>query len=204
MAAATDPQALAEESLAIAPTPPSPPAVPAAATPVATPVAANPVAATSVVAIPAAAVSNASETATSSAAPPAATADPAAATLVRPAIELRIAGVQPGKGQVKVAVFTGPGDFPQPSAAEATLQLSPTADELTAEIDWQVQVAVAAYQDLDGDGVLTTNRFGIPLEPYGFSNAAVNRRGPPTFEQAAVRFQAAVSHPAPSLTIQLQ
>ncbi|TVR10794.1 MAG: DUF2141 domain-containing protein [Salinarimonadaceae bacterium] len=45
--------------------------------------------------------------------------------------------------------------------------------------------AVAAYHDVNGNGVLDTNFLGIPREPYGFSNDA-GRRGPPNFNSAQV------------------
>ena len=57
---------------------------------------------------------------------------------------------------------------------------------------WQVQTlsagryAVAAYQDLDDDGTLDRSALGIPTEPYGFSNDARGRYGPPSFDAAAV------------------
>ncbi len=46
--------------------------------------------------------------------------------------------------------------------------------------------AVAAFQDLNGNGVLDTNLLGIPTEPYGFSRNAIGNLGPPSFEAAAI------------------
>lgn len=45
--------------------------------------------------------------------------------------------------------------------------------------------AVAAFEDLNGNGTLDRSQNGLPLEPYGFSNNA-GRRSTPRFEQAAV------------------
>lgn len=45
--------------------------------------------------------------------------------------------------------------------------------------------AIRAFHDVDGDGRLGTNGFGIPVEPYGFSNDAKGMMGPPAFEAAA-------------------
>lgn len=45
--------------------------------------------------------------------------------------------------------------------------------------------AVRVFHDVDGDGRLGTNGFGIPVEPYGFSNDAKGMMGPPAFEAAA-------------------
>jgi uncharacterized protein (DUF2141 family) len=45
--------------------------------------------------------------------------------------------------------------------------------------------AVRAFQDVDGDGKMGTNPFGLPTEPYGFSRDAKPNMGPPSFEAAA-------------------
>ena len=44
--------------------------------------------------------------------------------------------------------------------------------------------AVAAFQDVNGNGRLDRTGLGLPLEPYGFSGA-VGHRGRPDFAQAA-------------------
>ncbi len=46
--------------------------------------------------------------------------------------------------------------------------------------------AVAVFHDENGNGVLDTNFFGVPIEGYGFSRSAKGLFGPPDFEQAAV------------------
>lgn len=45
--------------------------------------------------------------------------------------------------------------------------------------------AVKLFHDRNGDGELATNVFGIPSEPYGFSNNAPAQFGPPAFADAA-------------------
>ena len=41
-----------------------------------------------------------------------------------------------------------------------------------------------AFHDVDGDGEMNVNPFGIPIEPYAFSNNAVGNMGPARWEQA--------------------
>ena len=48
-------------------------------------------------------------------------------------------------------------------------------------------VALAVYQDLNNDGELNRSSFGIPVEPYGFSNDARGQMGPPSFTDAQVQ-----------------
>jgi uncharacterized protein (DUF2141 family) len=44
--------------------------------------------------------------------------------------------------------------------------------------------AIAAFQDLNGNGSLDRTKLGLPLEPFGFSNDA-GRSGRPSFASAA-------------------
>jgi uncharacterized protein (DUF2141 family) len=48
--------------------------------------------------------------------------------------------------------------------------------------------AVTIFQDLNGNGILDKSLLGIPAEPYGFSNDARGRMGPPKFKDAAFSF----------------
>ena len=41
-----------------------------------------------------------------------------------------------------------------------------------------------AFHDVNGDGEMNTNPFGMPIEPYAFSNNAVGNMGPARWEQA--------------------
>lgn len=53
--------------------------------------------------------------------------------------------------------------------------------------------AAKAFHDLDRDGELNTNAFGIPTEPYAFSNNAPARFGPAGFDKAAFEVPAGAS-----------
>ena len=50
--------------------------------------------------------------------------------------------------------------------------------------------AVRAFHDQNGDGVLNLNPFGIPTEPYAFSNDARGLAGPPNWSAAAFEVKA--------------
>ena len=45
--------------------------------------------------------------------------------------------------------------------------------------------AVKAFHDVDGDGAMNRNAFGMPTEPFGFSNNAPARFGPAVWSAAA-------------------
>ena len=41
-----------------------------------------------------------------------------------------------------------------------------------------------AFHDVNGDGEMNTNPFGMPIEPYAFSNNAVGNMGPARWSAA--------------------
>lgn len=49
--------------------------------------------------------------------------------------------------------------------------------------------AAAAYQDLNDDKEMNANMFGMPVEPYGFSNDARGQFGPPSFDDQLFEFE---------------
>lgn len=46
------------------------------------------------------------------------------------------------------------------------------------------EYAAKVFHDVDGDGGMDTNPFGMPTEPYAFSNNAVGNMGPASWERA--------------------
>jgi uncharacterized protein (DUF2141 family) len=44
--------------------------------------------------------------------------------------------------------------------------------------------AMRAFHDVDGDGKMKTNPFGMPIEPFAFSNNAAGNMGPASWERA--------------------
>lgn len=48
--------------------------------------------------------------------------------------------------------------------------------------------AVSVIHDRNSSGDLDKGMFGIPVEPYGFSNDATGSFGPPSFEDSAFEF----------------
>ena len=44
--------------------------------------------------------------------------------------------------------------------------------------------ALKTFHDVNGDGRMNTNPFGMPAEPYAFSNNAVGNMGPASWQRA--------------------
>ncbi|MBK1729422.1 DUF2141 domain-containing protein [Halorhodospira halophila] len=102
-------------------------------------------------------------------------------------LQLEILLPKAGQGSVYVAVFDDPEAFPDPDGALIRKARPVEGDAVALTISDLVpgEYAVAAFQDLDGSGDLTTNFLGIPREPAGFSRGAMGRMGPPDFADAA-------------------
>jgi uncharacterized protein (DUF2141 family) len=113
----------------------------------------------------------------------------------RPAPRLVISGIRPGQGDVRIALFTSPQGFPQPNGASRVLALNSATDRLEVPVQMETPFAVAVFQDINGDGELSKNRFGIPIEPFAFSNNAMGNRGPPEFDAAKVHIPPSASTP---------
>ena len=89
-------------------------------------------------------------------------------------------------GQVMVALYDSAAAFDggssSPVAATAISASGPvvaTFGNLPAG-----DYAVKAFHDVNGDGQMNTNPFGMPTEPYAFSNNAVGNMGPARWDRA--------------------
>ena len=112
-------------------------------------------------------------------------------------LAIEVDGVEPGAGRVFVALCTG-------SLAEEACRIGQNGPASGPSLRFGFtgvppgSYAVAAFQDLDGDGRLGRTPLGLPTEPYGFSNGA-GRRGRPDFAAAAFR----LPEPGASLRVRL-
>ena len=100
-------------------------------------------------------------------------------------VEVHLIGVDPGKGQLRVAVCDQARFLKQclysGSAPARAGDNTVTVRDVPAG-SW----AVLAYQDANENGELDRNFIGIPSENYGFSRDARGKFGPPSFEDAAI------------------
>lgn len=119
---------------------------------------------------------------------------PPAATLT-----ITFKGVEIPTGSVMIALYDAAGwtggkpirvamadaAAPAPSVSIANLPLG--------------RYGIKAFHDVDGDGKMGTNPFGIPTEPFAFSNDAKGNRGPATWEAAS--FEIVAPSSSQSITI---
>jgi len=61
------------------------------------------------------------------------------------------------------------------------------------------EYAIKLFHDVNGDGEMATNLFGIPTEPFAFSNNAVGKMGPAKWKDA--KFTISGSNTAHAITL---
>jgi len=102
-------------------------------------------------------------------------------------LTLRVTGIQQQSGALAIAIFDGPDGY-EDLATPVARAFVPAAG---ASISWSAllpadgRYAAVVYHDVNGNGDLDRGRFGIPAEPYGFSNNARAPFGPPRFDAAS-------------------
>ncbi|GEP03950.1 DUF2141 domain-containing protein [Methylobacterium oxalidis] len=112
-------------------------------------------------------------------------------------IEVEIDGIEPGGGRVFVALCQG-------GLSEAACRDGDSARAAGSRQRFVLQdvspgtYALAAFQDLDGDGRLDRTPLGLPLEPYAFSGEG-GRGARPDFARAAF----AVREPGLAIRVRL-
>lgn len=113
-------------------------------------------------------------------------------------VEITVDGLELAAGDVRVALCAdglGEGDCRIGESAPAT----GSSHVFVLDRVRPGTYAVAAFQDLNGNGRLDRTRLGLPLEPYGFSGQ-VGRRTRPDFRSASIDIQ----EPGSALRIRLQ
>jgi uncharacterized protein (DUF2141 family) len=115
-------------------------------------------------------------------------------TLVTPATtspEVEFYNIKEAKGTLRLAVFENEEHFTarSPAVLEKAISINSTANikvqipALTAGKTY----SIAAFHDLNNNGELDTNMFGIPTEPYAFSNNPKIKWKAPVFAETAFK-----------------
>jgi uncharacterized protein (DUF2141 family) len=88
------------------------------------------------------------------------------------------------EGQVLMLLYDSEAAFDGNGAPVRMLEARP-GEGLKVEGLASGRYGIKAFHDLDGDGALGMNPFGVPTEPFAFSNGARPHRGPPRWAEAA-------------------
>ena len=103
-------------------------------------------------------------------------------------LKLVITGVDDVKGSMYIAVFDNKESFPDfgKQLVEKVLLVDSKTLSCTFKDLPNSDYAVAIFHDKNNNGKLDKNAFGIPLEPYGFSQNARARFSAPPFNDAKI------------------
>lgn len=102
-------------------------------------------------------------------------------------ITVKILGISEVKGQMSIALYDQADGFPKNKNYFMAEQVAIGSKNFEYQFSGVPNgtYAIAVYHDLDSNGELNSNWVGMPKEPYGFSNDAKGRMGPPDFEDAS-------------------
>ncbi|MGE0311982.1 MAG: DUF2141 domain-containing protein [Lautropia sp.] len=104
-------------------------------------------------------------------------------------LEITVTNVLPKQGELMVALYDRPDNFPhRQTPAEPAQRLAASGESARLVFNGLApgRWAVVVLQDLNGNGRVDTNLFGMPIEPYGASNNQLPRFSAPTFDAALV------------------
>jgi uncharacterized protein (DUF2141 family) len=88
-------------------------------------------------------------------------------------------------GQVMVVLFGSEAAWGGQGAPVAQAMVDVAAGQHTATFTVPAgDYAVKSFHDVNSDGQMNANPFGMPTEPYGFSNNARGNMGPASWAQA--------------------
>ena len=89
-------------------------------------------------------------------------------------------------GKIKIGIYDSKG-FPVlgKEVAGIDIEVKETSATYAFKNIPAGKYAIAVFQDSNVDGKLNKNMFGVPKEPYGFSNNKYGKFGPPDFEDVS-------------------
>lgn len=104
-------------------------------------------------------------------------------------LKVDVTGLKSDRGNVRIALYKEAG-FLKTSVRAAVLPIQ------GGKTSWQLdaippgEYAVAVVHDENGNGKTDRGAFGIPSEPYAFSNGAKTLMGPPKWKEARFALKA--------------
>lgn len=112
-------------------------------------------------------------------------------------LTIRFTGIETPTGTVMLSLYASEADFDRGGQPVRAAMVPVKGDVAEAVFEGLAPgaYAVKAFHDVDGNGKMGANPFGMPIEPFAFSNDAIGDAGPAKW--AAARFDiagAAASH----------
>ncbi len=107
---------------------------------------------------------------------------------------LTVEGIREHTGVMGIVVYNSEAGR-NSGQAVAMAQPEVDSDQVVVKFDGlaEGQYVINLFQDVNGDGKMNSNMFGIPTEPYAFSNNAKGNFGPAKWKDAVFTVGAEVN-----------
>lgn len=103
-------------------------------------------------------------------------------------LEVKVENIRKAQGQIMIAVFKGADNFLEDdkdiASKKALVEKKGAINISFPNLPFGADYSIAVYHDVNGNEKLDTNLFGVPTEPYGFSNNARSKWGAPKYRIA--------------------
>ncbi len=101
-------------------------------------------------------------------------------------VQVEVQNVRADTGVLMIAAYADAASFRKTPVAATQMKAGTATMTVPLCGLAGASVALTLYQDLNGNGRLDTNAFGIPSEPWGASGKTGGAMTPPTWESSAV------------------
>lgn len=115
-------------------------------------------------------------------------------------LKVDVTGLKSDRGTVRIAIYDSEARFIKEPFKAAVIPIQGKKARWVVEALPPGEYAVAVVHDVNGNGKTDKGAFGIPTEPYAFSNGAKALTGPPKWKEA--RF--AVRAPTTAVEVRLR
>lgn len=102
-------------------------------------------------------------------------------------LTVTLTDIQSQTGEIRIGVFDAEGYETGDAVSGANVAADGETVSVTVEGLAPGEYGIKLYHDVNGDGEMNTNPFGIPTEPFAFSNNAKGQFGPAKWD--AARFE---------------
>ena len=112
--------------------------------------------------------------------------------MIQPAqLVIQVSNIKKTQGFIVVSIFNNKKDYLIDEKAYRKVRIPVDQQALSCVFTNlpQGHYSVALYHDVNGDGVCNRNLFGIPKEPYAFSNNKKPIISAPSFEETHFKFK---------------
>lgn len=104
-------------------------------------------------------------------------------------LTIKVNGLPNNEGKLLIGIYNQKEGFRDMDKTFRNITLNAQKGSMNVLVDNipDGDYAIAVYHDKNENGKLDKNFLGIPTEKYGFSNDAMGKMGPPTYEACLIK-----------------